>query len=114
LKGSPRVWFQYQSWIFITDPDSGVNAQRVLDLYDRTWDGTPLGAGDYVICADEKTSIRARCRCHPSLPPGTSRTMRVNHDYDRGGAVAYLAAYDVHRAKVFGRCEARLLAQPGI
>ena len=32
--------------------------------------------------------------------------MRVNHDYDRGGALAYLAAYDVHRAYVFGRCEA--------
>ncbi len=31
--------------------------------------------------------------------------MRVNHDYHRRGAVAYLAAYDVHRAKVFGRCE---------
>ena len=32
--------------------------------------------------------------------------MRVNHEYDRGGALAYLAAYDVHRAKVFGRCDA--------
>ena len=31
--------------------------------------------------------------------------MRVNHDYHRRGAVAYLAAYDVHRAKTFGRCE---------
>ena len=31
--------------------------------------------------------------------------MRVNHDYHRRGAVAYLAAYDVHRAKVYGRCE---------
>jgi hypothetical protein len=31
--------------------------------------------------------------------------MRVNHEYQRGGALAYLAAYDVHRAKVFGRCE---------
>jgi hypothetical protein len=31
--------------------------------------------------------------------------MRVEHEYDRGGALAYLAAYDVHRAKVFGRCE---------
>jgi hypothetical protein len=31
--------------------------------------------------------------------------MRVNHEYDRGGALAYLAAYDVHRARVFGRCE---------
>ena len=77
----------------------------MLDLYDRMWDGKPLGGNDYVISADEKTSIQARCRCHPTLPPGKSRTMRVNHDYDRGGAVAYLAAYDVHRAKVFGRCE---------
>jgi hypothetical protein len=30
--------------------------------------------------------------------------MRVNHDYTRGGALAYMAAYDVHQAQVFGRC----------
>jgi hypothetical protein len=30
--------------------------------------------------------------------------LRVNHDYDRGGALAYLAAYDVGQAKVYGRC----------
>ncbi|MEV6907060.1 transposase [Amycolatopsis sp. NPDC051071] len=30
--------------------------------------------------------------------------MRVNHEYTRGGALAYLAAYDVHQAHVFGRC----------
>jgi len=28
--------------------------------------------------------------------------MRVEHDYERRGALAYLAAYDVHRAKVMG------------
>ncbi len=99
-----KPW-QYQSWIFITDPDFATKAQRVLDLYDRKWDGTPLGAGDYVISADEKTSIQARCRCHPTLPPGRSRAIRLNHTYQRRGALAYLAAYDVHRARVFGRCE---------
>ena len=31
--------------------------------------------------------------------------MRVEHEYERGGALAYLAAWDVHRAKMFGRCE---------
>jgi hypothetical protein len=31
--------------------------------------------------------------------------MRVQHDYERGGALAYLAAWDVHRAQVIGRCE---------
>ncbi|WP_327388833.1 hypothetical protein [Streptomyces sp. NBC_01207] len=79
----------------------------MLDLYARVWDGLPLGADEYVISADEKTSIQARCRCHPTLPPDTSRMMRVNHDYDRGGALAYLAAYDVHTARVMGRCSAK-------
>jgi len=32
--------------------------------------------------------------------------MRVSHDYHRGGALAYLAAYDVHRAKIYGRRDA--------
>lgn len=101
-----KPW-QHQSWIFIRDPDFAVKAARVLDLYARTWNGVPLGADEYVISADEKTSIQARCRCHPTLPPGASRMMRVNHDYERGGALAYLAAYDVHRARVIGRCSAK-------
>ena len=99
-----KPW-QYQSWIFITDPDSQPKAQRVLDLYQRVWEGKPLGPNDYGISADEKTSIQARCRCHPTLPPGKARMMRVNHDYHRRGAIAYLAAYDVHRARIHGRCE---------
>ena len=99
-----KPW-QYQSWIFITDPSFAAKAARVLDLYDRVWDGKPLSANDYVISADEKTSIQARCRCHPSMAPGKARMMRVSHDYHRGGALAYLAAYDVHRAKIYGRCD---------
>jgi len=77
----------------------------VLDLYAGIWAGQPLGEGDHVICADEKTSIQARCRCHPALPPGKARAMRIEHDYDRGGALAYLAAWDVHHGQVTGRCE---------
>jgi len=99
-----KPW-QHRSWITMRDPQFATTAKRVLDLYQRIWDGEPLGEHDYVISSDEKTSIQARCRCHPTLPPGVSRSMRVEHDYRRGGAVAYLAAYDVHRAKVIGRCE---------
>lgn len=101
---SIKPW-QYRSWIFIRDPEFRSKAARVLDLYARSFDGTPLGDDEYVVSSDEKTSIQARCRCHPTLTPGRARAMRVNHEYDRGGAVAYLAAWDVHRAKVFGRCE---------
>jgi transposase len=99
-----RPWF-HQSWIFPRDPDFAAKAAVALDLYAGVFEGQPLGEGEFVVCADEKTSIQARCRCHPTLPPGRARLMRVEHEYQRRGAVAYLAAYDVHRAQVFGRCE---------
>jgi transposase len=99
-----KPW-QYRSWVAPRASDFATKAAVVLDLYARVFDDVPLGPGDYVLCADEKTSIQARCRCHPTLPPGRARMMRVEHEYDRGGALAYLAAWDVHRGKVFGRCE---------
>jgi hypothetical protein len=99
-----RPWRQ-RSWIFPRDPDFEAKAGRVLDLYAGCWEGKVLGKHDYVISADEKTSIQARIRCHPTLAAASTRNMRVEHEYDRGGALAYLAAWDVHRAKVFGRCE---------
>ena len=99
-----KPW-QHRSWISIRDPHFETKAARVLDLYAGRWKGRRLGPNDFVICADEKTSIQARCRCHPTLPPGRARAMRVEHDYDRQGALAYLAAWDVHRGQVIGRCE---------
>ena len=98
-----KPW-QHQSWIFIRDPDFAAKATRVLDLYARVYQGVPLGEDEYVISSDEKTSIQARRRCHPTLAPSAARTMRVNHEYQRGGALAYLAAYDVGRARVFSHC----------
>ena len=83
-----KPW-QHRSWISIRDPDFAVKAARVLDLYAGIWDGQPLGPNDVVVCADEKTSIQARCRCHPTLAPGQARAIRVEHDYRRGGALAY-------------------------
>ncbi|MEV6987315.1 IS630 family transposase [Sphaerisporangium sp. NPDC051017] len=100
-----KPW-QHASWVFIRDPGFAHKAARVLDLYQRIWDGQPLARNEYVISSDEKTSIQARCRCHPTLPPGIARRMRINHEYNRGGSLAYLAAYDVHRAHVTGHCAA--------
>ncbi|MCW2141220.1 DDE superfamily endonuclease [Actinoplanes cyaneus] len=101
-----KPW-QHQSWIFIRDPQFAVKAARVLGLYARTFDGVPLGPDEYVISSDEKTSIQARCRCHPTLAPGVARMMRVNHEYQRKGALTYLAAYDVHQARVFSHRNAK-------
>jgi hypothetical protein len=99
-----RPW-QHRSWLFPRDPDFAAKAGRVLDLYERVWEDTPLGADDFVISADEKTSVQARRRKQPTLPPASTRPMRVEHEYFREGAWTYLAAWDVHRAKVFGRCD---------
>lgn len=101
-----KPW-QHRSWVFPRDPAFERKAGVVLDLYHRTFDGRALGADEYVVSADEKTSIQARCRCHPTLPPAQARAMRVEHEYDRAGALQYLAAWDCHHAKLFGRCESR-------
>ena len=75
-----RPWRQ-RSWIFPRDPDFEIKAGRVLDLYARYWDGKTLGKHDYVISADEKTSIQARIRCHPTprtrLDPHDARRARI-------------------------------------
>jgi hypothetical protein len=99
-----KPW-RYKYWIFPRDPHFAEKAGRVLDLYAGHWQGTPLGPKDYIISADEKTSIQARLRCHPSLPPAPGRVTRIEHEYERGGALQYLAAWDVRRGLVMGRCE---------
>jgi transposase len=105
LAEDPIKPWQHHSWIFPRDPNFAAKATVVLDLDQRVFAGQPLGENEYVISADEKTSIQARCRCHPTLPPGRARVMRVEHEYERRGALAYLAAWDVHHARLFGRCE---------
>ena len=99
-----KPW-QHRCWIFPRDPDFAAKASRILDLYERVFVGKPLKDDEFVLSTDEKTSIQARARRHSSLPPRPGQAMRVEHEYRRCGAWAYLAALDVHRAKLFGRCE---------
>ena len=100
-----KPW-RYRSWLFPREPDFAAKAGRVLDLYAGYWEGHRLPPGDCVISADEKTSIQARVRGHPSTAAGPHQPMRVEHEYGRGGALAYLAAWDVRRGGAIGRCEA--------
>jgi hypothetical protein len=80
-----RPW-RHRTWIFPRDPQFARKAGLVLDLYQRRWKGAALGPRDYVLCTDEKTSIQARRRKHPSLPPASGRAIYVEHEYARGGA----------------------------
>lgn len=99
-----KPW-HHHSWLFPKDPLFGERAEPVLDLYFRMFEGKPLGPDDYVISADEKTSIQARRRTAGGTSPRPHQPRRVEAEYERKGALAYLAAWDVHRGKLFGICE---------
>lgn len=99
-----KPW-RYKYWIFPRDPHFVDKAGPILDLYAGRWQGEPLGPKDHILSADEKTSIQARRRCHPSLPPAPGRAAYIENEYERGGALQYLAAWDVRRGYVMGRCE---------
>ena len=100
-----KPW-QFRSWIFPRDPDFAAKAGRVLDLYERVWDGEELGENEYVISADEKSQLQAPSRCHPELAAAPGRARRVEFEYERHGTLAYFGAYDVHRAQLMGRIAA--------
>jgi len=101
-----KPW-QFKYWIFPRDPRFAEKAGPILDLYAGLWEGQALGPKDYVLSADEKTSIQARARRHPPVPCGPGQPSRVEPEYERKGAWQYLAAWDVRRGYVMGRCEAK-------
>jgi hypothetical protein len=101
-----RPWY-HRSWIFPRDPDFATKAGRLLDLYARQWQGNALKPDEFVISADEKTSIQARRRKHLTQNCRPRAPMHVEHEYFRCGAWTYIAALDVHHARIFGRCEAK-------
>jgi hypothetical protein len=95
-----KPW-QYRYWLFWRDPDFVSKACVVLDLYAGFWEGQRLGTAEYVLSADEKR-IQVLARCHPALPTIPGSVQRVESEYERLGTVAYHAAWDVFRGKVFG------------
>jgi hypothetical protein len=106
-----KPW-QYEHWLFPRASDFFTKAAVVLDLYEGYYQGERLDPFDRVISSDEKTSIQARIRCDPTLGPGPRRPRRVAAKYKRGGALQYLAAWDVQEGRVMGRCEVRTGIEP--
>lgn len=106
-----KPW-QVRSWLFARDRDFAAKAGRVLDLYARRFEGKRLRPDELVISADEKSQLQALGRRHPTLPPAAGRAQRCEFEYRRGGTLAYLAAWDVHHAKLFGRIEPKTGIEP--
>jgi DDE superfamily endonuclease len=112
LDGDAIKPWQYEHWIFPRAPDFFTKAAVVLDLYEGYWQGERLDPFDRILSSDEKTSIQARMRCHETLGPAPGRRRRVEAEYERGGALQYLAAWDVQEGLVMGRCEAKTGIEP--
>jgi hypothetical protein len=55
-----------------------------------------------VISADEKSQLQVLSRRHRALVAAPGRARRVEFEYQRHGTLCYLAAYDVHAARLFG------------
>ena len=104
LAENPIKPWQYQSWIFMRDPDFAAKARVVLDLYQGWYQGKPLSPGDRVVPVDAKPSIQARARCHPGTPARPGKPAKVEHEYERAGALALLAGKDIHSGEVTATC----------
>lgn len=98
-----RPW-THRSWVTPRDPHFFEKAAPALDLYERRWKGKPLGVGDVVVCADEKTCIQVLERVVPLTSPGPGRPTRVEHEYVRKGVLVYQAALIVGTGRVRGQC----------
>jgi hypothetical protein len=100
LAGHPIKPRQYQSWICPRGPGFAAKATVILDLYPGVLPGQTA-------TATRPHPVGGRQALHPGprpLPPrqpGQGRPVRVEHQYQRNGAPALLAALDVHTGKVF-------------
>jgi hypothetical protein len=93
-------------WLSTKVPrDEAFRAQvlALCDLYTR-----PLGNHERVLSVDEKTSLQPRTRTSPTLPaqPG-SVPLKLEHEYERKGALNLLAAFDTRTGDVIGICRRR-------
>ena len=84
----------------------------MLDLYARRFEGKLLHPGEFVISTDEKSQLQALGRRHPTVAAGPGHLIHCEFEYRRGGTLAYLAAWDVHHARLFDRVEEKTGIEP--
>lgn len=76
--------------------------RNICSLYTRK-----LRPGEMVLCVDEKTSLQPRTRKSPTLPAQPGLPVRVEHEYERKGALNLFAAFDTRTGHVYARTAER-------
>lgn len=84
------------------DAAFAATVRHIIDLYTR-----PLAPNEIVLGVDEKTSLQPRTRLSPTLPARAGLPVRVEHEYQRRGALNLFAAFDTRTGKVYGRTAER-------
>ena len=74
----------------------------VIDIYTR-----PANPFEAVYCIDEMTSLQPRPRTAPTKPAMPGKPVRVEHEYERDGALNLFAAFNIHSGEVLGKCFTR-------
>lgn len=76
---------------------------EICDLYIRE-----LDASERVFCVDEKTSLQPRTRTRATLPAKPANIpVRLEHEYQRKGALQLFGAFDTRSGTVIGVCRER-------
>lgn len=76
--------------------------KNICSLYTRK-----VPENEVVLCVDEKTSLQPRTRKSPTRPAQPGRPVRVEHEYERKGALNLFAAFDTRTGKVYAHTAER-------
>ena len=76
--------------------------KEISELYTRA-----LQTNEVVLCVDEKTSLQPRTRKAPTLGAQPGQPIRVEHEYERKGALNLFAAFNTRTGKVYGHTAER-------
>jgi transposase len=95
-----KPWRQH-SWLSPKVPRDKAfikTIREISQLYTRK-----LKRNELVLCLDEKTSLQPRPRKAATLPPQPGSIMKVEHEYERKGALNLFAAFETRSGQVWGQ-----------
>jgi len=101
LSGHRLKPWRHHLWLSPKVPRNAAFAksiQEISTLYTR-----PLSPNEMVLCVDEKTSLQPRPRTAKTLPAQPGVPVRVEHEYERQGALNLFAAFDTRTGFVWGQ-----------
>jgi hypothetical protein len=105
LEGHRLKPWRHHAWLSPKVPRDAAFARQVTevcDLYTR-----PLEPWEVVLCVDEKTRLQPRTRKSPTPAARPGVPVRVEHEYERKGALNPFAAFDTRTGKVYGHTAER-------